>query len=36
VLEDTVDLMAVNERFSLGLSVSEAVYRKYCAAPKSA
>jgi hypothetical protein len=25
-----VDLMALNEQFHLGLSVSEAVYRKYC------
>jgi prophage antirepressor-like protein len=30
VLADTVELMAVNERLELGLSVSEAVYRKYC------
>jgi prophage antirepressor-like protein len=30
VLTDTVELMALNERFSLGLSVSERVYRKYC------
>jgi prophage antirepressor-like protein len=29
VLADTVDLMALNERFGLGLSVSEQVYRKY-------
>jgi prophage antirepressor-like protein len=30
ILADTVDLMALNERFHLGLSVSEQVYRKYC------
>jgi prophage antirepressor-like protein len=35
-LEDAVELMAANERFGLGLSISEAIYRKYCAAPKSA
>jgi hypothetical protein len=35
VLSDTVELMALNERFGLGLSVSEAVYRKY-APPKTA
>jgi prophage antirepressor-like protein len=29
VLADTVDLMAVNERFGLGLSVSGRIYRKY-------
>jgi hypothetical protein len=29
VLSDTVELMALNHRFGLGLSVSEAVYRKY-------
>ena len=29
ILTDTVDLMALNERFGLGLSVSAAVYRKY-------
>jgi prophage antirepressor-like protein len=28
ILNDTVELMAVNERFGLGLSVSVAVYRK--------
>jgi prophage antirepressor-like protein len=28
ILNDTVELMAVNERFGLGLSVSDAVYRK--------
>jgi prophage antirepressor-like protein len=33
VLADTVELMAVNERLELGLSVSETVYRKYRAAP---
>jgi prophage antirepressor-like protein len=33
VLADTVELMAVNERLELGLSVSEAVYRKYCSVP---
>lgn len=30
VLDDIVDLMAVNESFDLGLSVSKAVYGKYC------
>jgi hypothetical protein len=29
VLEDTVELMALNERFGLGLSISEHIYRKY-------
>jgi prophage antirepressor-like protein len=29
VLADTVELMAVNERYGLGLSVSDQVYRKY-------
>jgi hypothetical protein len=29
ILADTVDLMAVNERFGLGLSVSGRIYRKY-------
>ena len=29
ILTDTVQLMAVNDRLSLGLSVSEAIYRKY-------
>jgi len=29
VLADTVDLMALNERFELGLSVSAAIYGKY-------
>ena len=29
ILADTVELMALNERFGLGLSVSETVYRKY-------
>lgn len=29
VLDDTVNLMAVNEKFGLGLSVSEKVYEKY-------
>jgi hypothetical protein len=33
VLADTVELMAVNERLELGLSVSWAVYRKYCTLP---
>jgi hypothetical protein len=32
VLADTVELMALNEKFHLELSVSEAIYRKY--APK--
>jgi prophage antirepressor-like protein len=30
VLTDTVELMALNQRFGLGLSVSEQVYHKYC------
>lgn len=30
VLDDTVNLMAANDSFGLGLSVSEAVYKKYC------
>lgn len=29
VLDDTVDLMSVAERFGLGISVSETVYQKY-------
>jgi len=29
VLDDTVGLMAVNQSFGLGLSVSAAVYSKY-------
>jgi prophage antirepressor-like protein len=29
ILTDTVELMALNERFGLGLSVSEQIYRKY-------
>jgi prophage antirepressor-like protein len=29
ILADTVELMALNERFGLGLSVSEQIYRKY-------
>jgi prophage antirepressor-like protein len=29
ILEDTVDLMSVNKRFNLGISVSQAVYGKY-------
>jgi hypothetical protein len=29
VLIDTVELMALNERFGLGLSISGQVYRKY-------
>jgi hypothetical protein len=33
VLRDTVELMALNERLGLGLSVSGAVYRKYCTPP---
>jgi hypothetical protein len=31
VLDGTVQLMALNERLGLGLSVSEAVYAKYAA-----
>jgi prophage antirepressor-like protein len=34
ILADTVELMATNERFSLGLSVSERIYQKYCAPSK--
>jgi hypothetical protein len=34
VLEDTVQLMAVNERFRLGVSVSETIYGKYCHTPQ--
>lgn len=30
VLDDTVDLMAFKDRFSLNISVSEAIYNKYC------
>ena len=30
ILEDTVRLMAANDSFGLGLSVSDAVYGKYC------
>lgn len=29
ILEDTVELMSVNEKFGLGISVSKAVYQKY-------
>jgi prophage antirepressor-like protein len=29
ILTDTVELMALNERFCLGLSVSEQIYRQY-------
>lgn len=29
ILEDTVDLMSVNEKFDLGISVSKEVYKKY-------
>jgi prophage antirepressor-like protein len=32
VLDDTVQLMGVNQRFNLGLSVSKAIYGKYGAA----
>jgi predicted AAA+ superfamily ATPase len=32
VLDDTVQLMALNDRFGLGLSVSKAIYGKYGAA----
>jgi prophage antirepressor-like protein len=32
VLDDTVQLMGVNQRFNLGLSVSKAIYDKYGAA----
>jgi hypothetical protein len=32
ILNDTVELIAVNERFGLGLSVSAAVYRKHAPA----
>lgn len=30
ILEDVVSLMAVNDRYALGLSVSKLVYGKYC------
>ena len=30
ILDDTVNLMTVNESFGMGLSVSRAVYEKYC------
>jgi hypothetical protein len=33
VLADAVELMALDERLGLGLSVSGAVYRKHCDAP---
>ena len=29
ILEDTVELISVNEKFGLGISVSKAVYQKY-------
>jgi len=29
ILDDTVELMEVNDRFDLGLSVSETIYSKY-------
>lgn len=29
ILEDTVDLMSVNDRFELGLSISSTLYKKY-------
>jgi len=29
ILKDTVELMSVNEKFGLGISVSKAVYQKY-------
>jgi prophage antirepressor-like protein len=35
VLDDTVRLMEINDRFNLGVSVSQAVYRKYGAAAQS-
>ena len=33
VLDDVVNLMALNGQLDLGLSVSEAIYRKYGGAP---
>jgi prophage antirepressor-like protein len=36
VLDDTVQLMALNDRLSLGLSVSKAIYGKYGAAEQQA
>jgi hypothetical protein len=30
ILTDTVRLMEANDSFGLGLSVSDAVYKKYC------
>jgi prophage antirepressor-like protein len=35
VLDDTVQLMAINQRFNLGLSVSKAIYGKYGAAART-
>jgi prophage antirepressor-like protein len=35
ILTDTVELMALNERFNLGLSVSEQVYQRYCTPSES-
>jgi prophage antirepressor-like protein len=32
ILDDTVQLMILNEKLGLGLSVSKAIYGKYCAA----
>ena len=31
ILDDTVELMAVNDKYHLGLSVSESIYKKHCA-----
>ena len=30
ILDDTVELMATNDKFNLGVSVSEAIYARYC------
>ena len=35
VLDDTVQLMAINQRLGLGLSVSEAIYRKHGAGARA-
>lgn len=34
ILEDTVNLMSVNDEFNLGISVSEKIYRKHCGEKK--
>jgi hypothetical protein len=35
ILADIIDLMALNERFGLGLSISERIYQKYATPPSS-